>query len=112
MWYVKTADGKRVTEHDVLWPRLPSDIVITELGYLPRRGKAAGVKDCRAYGFQRFRIDNPGTGQTGAGAQLIGVKGDNVIVVEFNEVTGDRRQTTIPLSRLTYAPELLRHGRG
>ena len=96
----------------MLWPDLSPDIVIDEVGYLPRRGRAAGLRGCEAYGFQHFRMDQPGVGLTGIGAQLIGVKGDKVIVVEFNEVTGDRQQTTMPRSKLTYAPELLRHGRG
>jgi hypothetical protein len=113
MWYVKTADGRQLVESPrLLWPQLPPDIVLTELGYLPALGTAAGLRDCQAYGFQRFRVDQPGAGILGSGAQLIGVKGERVIVVEFNEVTGSRRQTTIPRSKLTYAPGLLRHGRG
>jgi len=113
VWYVKTADGRQLAESEkLLWPQLPPDLVITELGYLPRSGNAAGLRGCQAYGFQRFRLDQPGVGAVGSGAQIIGVKGDKAIVVEFNEVTGDRQQTTVPRSELTYAPELLRHGRG
>lgn len=111
MWCVTTEDGRQITERDVLWPRLPADTHISELVYLPRRGRGMGLKDCEAYGFQRFRLNTP-AGVVGHGAQIIGIKGKEAIVVEFNEANGDSRKWSVPRSELTYAPELLRHGRG
>jgi hypothetical protein len=109
---VKTTDGEQIREsRDMLWPQLPVETRIAELIYLPRRGMAMGVRDCEAYGFQRFRIDVPG-GVVGNGAQIIGIKGKDAIIVEFNEVNGETSRRAVPRSELTYAQGLLRHGRG
>lgn len=111
MWLVITADGGRLTEEQVLWPNLPRDLLISELLYYPRRGRVHRLRGMDAFGFQRYRVTAP-HGHVGQGAQLIGVKGKEVVVVEINEIDGTSRETMRPASELTYDPELLRHGRG
>lgn len=104
MWRIETDNGLVITEAEMLWPDLPPDIVIRNLACGP-----VHMRGYDAYGFQRFKVNSVQGGHVlEAGAQLIGVKGDRVEVIE----TGDKgtMRRIIPRSELTYSPALLRHG--
>ena len=105
MWLLATKGEGIVSESDVMWPDLPPEIEIAALRY--RSEKLMGFD---FYGFQRFSINAPG-GRIGGGVQLIGIKGDVATIIELDESTGVRRRWNVPGAELTYAPELLRHGR-
>ena len=111
MWFLVTDDDRLVTERELFWPELAENIRIRELIYVPRDGRGFKIRDCEFFGFQRYRLDAP-EGQVGQGAQLIGVKGNQAIIIEVNEDTGERRQWTVPRDQLTYDQKLLRHGMG
>lgn len=112
MWTVVTEDGKLISERDCTWPDLPVDVCISELRYRDRSGRLGRFGPYDAYGFQRFSITPAGNGPSlaHAGTQLIGVRGEEVTVVEINEVTGEASMRKFPRAELTYRPELLRHG--
>lgn len=111
MWAIITSDDSLVDERQCLWPDLGDDVRIKKLLWRDRRGQIGGLEGFKLYGFQRYSFSGPGQGRVQhAGTQLIGVIGDEVTVVDINENTGERSSKKLPLSELTYAPELLRHG--
>jgi hypothetical protein len=112
MWAVLTQEGELISERECLWPALPVDVRITELRYRDRHGTVGKIHEFDSYGFQRSSITPLGGGPSIAHAstQLIGVLGDEVTIIEIDEVSGEKSQRTCSRAELTYRPELLRDG--
>jgi len=109
-WTLTTADGRKITEAEGPWPTLPTDLRIARLVYRPQRGGAEAVlAGYEAYGFQRYGLTVPGAPSLPfAGAQIIGVRGDQATIIDVNEITGAHRGWSQPVGELTYARHLLR----
>lgn len=110
MWRIKTDDGHLISETECLWPELPAGTRIAHLIYRDRRGRDVDFHGFELYGFQRYALAVPGAVVAHAGTQLIGIAGDQVTVADINEVTGEAKKSTFPLSELTYTRNLLRLG--
>lgn len=111
MWTVLTDDGHRINEtREGRWPDLPADIRILNLSYRGRHG-VYSLGGYQAYGFQRFTITTP-AGETGRGAQIIGIKNGKAVVLEVDDVHGINDKRELPESELTYSRKLLRPGAG
>jgi hypothetical protein len=112
MWAVVTESGDVIRESRAcLWPSLPESTRVRELRYRTTWGEIGKIEGYEAYGFQRYSLTLPdGAHAPVAGAQLIGVNGHEVTIIEIDEVSGRVTSTKIPRRELTYSPELLRHG--
>ena len=109
MWSLTTADGKLIEERDCHWDRLPEDARVSILRYRTSLGREHTLTGFEAYGFQRWSLEAP-DGHAGHGAQLIGVSGQDVTIVEIDEVGNTIGKSRLPLSLLTYSRSLLRSG--
>ena len=111
MWAVVTSDDKLIDERDCLWPDLPAGVRIKKLLWRDGQGRVGGLEGFDSYGFQRTGFATP-TSHTVTGVELIGVKGNDVTVVEISEHTGAKSQRRLKRPELTYNPGLLRDGIG
>lgn len=105
MWRLTTAEGREICERDCLWPDLPTDMRITALVFGDAR-----LADQEAYGFQRYQVTKPCGLVTGRGAQILGIRGDVVTILDVGQDTGLVVEKKIPVTELTYARGLLRPG--
>jgi len=112
MWAVLTDTQKLIEESQCLWPDLPVDIRISKLMWRDVHGKVGALEGFESYGFQRIAFAIPGGTPGVAGVQLIGINGDEAVIVEVNGVTGERKTRRLPRSDLTYNSGLIRNGRG
>lgn len=110
MFAIVTDKGLTLSEREQFWIDVPPDVVIRELHFVPEHGAPGRMENFDAYGFQRFTIMLPDGRGVARGAQLLGLRGDEVTVVEINEDTGHRLVTKMPVSDMTYDRELLRRG--
>lgn len=101
MWSATAADGRVFSED---WPSVPRDARIVELVY---RG-AVVLRDCDAIGFQFFDISTIDGEKVSSGAQLLGRRGDVVVVVEIDDRAGTVVTRLVPAAAVTYNPELWR----
>jgi len=104
MWQATAADGRVFTERTTLWPHMPRDAKLTSLTY---RG-AVALRDCDAYGFQRFDLSTIEGALVTSGTQLLGRRGDIVVVIEIDDQAGTVVSRLVPAAEVTYNPELWR----
>lgn len=104
MWQATAADGRVFTGRSTPWPDVPRDAKLTSLTY---RG-AVALRDCEAYGFQHFDLSTMEGALVTSGAQLLGRRGDFVVVIEIDDQAGTVVSRLVPASEITYNPELWR----
>lgn len=110
-WAIVTEAGNMISERDCIWPSLSEDVRIRELRYRTRTGLVGKIEGFELYGFQRYSVTSPqGDHIAHAGTQLIGVKDDEVTIIDINETQGVITRATMTVSELTYDPTLLRSG--
>jgi hypothetical protein len=104
MWTITCDDGRKISEADFLWTNLPPDIRIQSL-----QAAGASLSGCSAYGFQRYDLSGVNGLILDHGLQLLGRRGDLVIVIDCHPRRG-ACVSVVPATEITYHQELWRRG--